>query len=80
MSAVEQKVDCTVYDCPDGSKHLVFTIRDTQQCVGELRLSAADDRYLLAIAQLFSSCAAQRRGRLALPAAVRRAINGSHSH
>lgn len=74
-NAVNQKVDCKVYDLPDGAKHLVFTIQGTGQCVGELRIVTMDERYLLVISQLFSAYAAQRRGPRAVAADVRKLLN-----
>lgn len=42
-----------VHDIVDGSKHLVFTIDGTEQCVGEIRYTG-DPRYLIAVSQMFS--------------------------
>lgn len=70
---VEEKVDCIVHHVVDGSKHLVFKIRGTERCVGEIRFSG-DDRYLLSISELFGSWAHIHRGKLALPSTVH--LNG----
>jgi hypothetical protein len=70
----DQKVNCNVHGCADGSQHLVFTIEGTQQCVGEIRI-AADMNYLLVISKLFESWANLSR----LPSAIRRTMNGKHA-
>lgn len=76
----DEKVNCRVEDCPDGSKQLIFTVAGTEKVVGEMRLSVDDERYLLVVSQLFSSYANMRRGRRVIPAAVHRIINGHGSH
>lgn len=68
--AKDQKVNCNVHACADGSKHLVFTVEGTQQCVGEIRLEA-DENYLLVISQLFTKYVSLRR-----PSTVIHTLNG----
>jgi hypothetical protein len=69
---MDQRVNAKVFDIADGSKHLVFTIDGTDQCVGEIRYTG-DPRYLIAVSQLFSKWANTQRS---LPSAIRGIING----
>lgn len=59
---MDEKVDCQSHNCSDGSRHLVFTVRGSDKCVGEVRITA-DDRYLLVIAQLVQQWAGIQRNR-----------------
>jgi len=61
-------------DLADGSHQLVFTIDGTNQCVGEVKVSA-DDRYLLVIGQLFGQWTTRKRGRL--PSTIAKILNGT---
>lgn len=72
----DQKVNCRVFDLPDGGHHMVFTIDGTDQCVGEARITA-DDKYLQVIGQLFVQWTTMRRGRL--PTAISKILNGGHA-
>lgn len=75
MPSVDQKVNCRVHNVADGSKHLVFTIAGTSQCVGELRLTG-DPQYLLVMATLFSEWASIERRTPIAPPSIRRALGG----
>lgn len=69
----DQKVNCEVHNIADGSKHLVFLIEGTQQCVGEIRI-VADDRYLRVISSLFANWVNVERGGLSIV----QGINATH--
>lgn len=75
MPSGDQKVNCRVHNVADGSKHLVFTVAGTSQCVGELRLTG-DPQYLLVMASLFSQWASMERRRPIAPSPVRHVLGG----
>ncbi len=53
---MDRKVNCNVHNVADGSKHLVFTVEGTGECVGEIRYTG-DENYLLTVSQMFSNWA-----------------------
>jgi hypothetical protein len=75
-----KRINCRVHNVDDGSKHLVFEVAGTGECVGEVRVVASDAGYLPVISHLFAQwvSGAQRFGPRALSLAVKRGINGSH--
>jgi len=80
--AEPRRVNVRVHEVADGSKHLVFEIAGTGECVGEVRVVASDPGYLPVMAALFTRWAGGSRApgppELSIVASVRQAINGSH--
>jgi hypothetical protein len=62
----DEIVDCKTHACTDGSQHIVFTVRGTDKCVGEVRITG-DDRYLLCIAQMIQQWALNRTSTIVRP-------------
>lgn len=72
---MDQIVDCRVFSAPNGGKHLVFVVRDTGKCVGELLVKNTDSRYLNTISQLFSRWTREHKG--LLPTSIHNILNGT---
>ena len=67
-----KKVNCHSYTLT-GGHHLVFMVEGTEQCVGEIRITA-DVKHLGVISQLFASWTTLQRDPLS--ASISNIING----
>ncbi len=73
------KVNCRVLNLSDGSNQLVFTLDNTDKCVGEI-IVRGDENYLRTMTKMFNQWVDMRRPASPIAAGVRQILNHRHAN